>query len=189
MGFSERLKNIRREKNLSQEQLAELLNVSRQAVSKWEQDNGYPETEKLIQLAQKLDISLDELLLDKKRQEQPLPVANASVNSEERKIIIRSVIDSNYNGATMSSFYKFTISPNMFATKKQPKCLLCGVDKNNFWGDNLVSLGWYAAREDAQREISEIYTAMQNGETAYELKYYAKVKEKAFGIELIEKNN
>jgi transcriptional regulator with XRE-family HTH domain len=152
----------------------------RQAVSKWEQDNGYPETEKLIQLAQKLDISLDELLLDKKKQEQPLPVVNALVNSGERKIVFRSVIDSNYNGATMSSFYKFTISPNLFATKKQPKCLLCGVDKkNNFWGDNLVSLAWYATRDGAQREISEIYTAMLNGEVAYELKYYAKVKEKA----------
>jgi transcriptional regulator with XRE-family HTH domain len=186
MGFSEKLRNLRREKNLSQEQLAELLNVSRQAVSKWEQDNGYPETEKLIQLAQKLEISLDELLLDKQPESANTTESQNPAFFGERKIVVRSAIESNYNGATMSSFYKFTISPNMFATKKQPKCLLCGVDKNNFWGDNLVSLGWYVTREDAQREISEIYTAMQNGEVAYELKYNANVKETAFGVKLAD---
>ena len=48
MGFSENLQILRKMKNMSQEQLAERLDVSRQAVSKWESGNGYPETEKLI---------------------------------------------------------------------------------------------------------------------------------------------
>ena len=48
MGFSENLQNLRKIKNMSQEQLAEKLDVSRQAVSKWESGNGYPETEKII---------------------------------------------------------------------------------------------------------------------------------------------
>ena len=65
MSFAENLKMMRKEKYLSQEQLAEIMGVSRQAVSKWEQGAGYPETEKLIDLAQKLDVSLDMLLLDK----------------------------------------------------------------------------------------------------------------------------
>lgn len=56
---------MRKEKYLSQEQLAEIMGVSGQAVSKWEQGSGYPETEKLIDLAKKLDVSLDMLLLDK----------------------------------------------------------------------------------------------------------------------------
>ena len=43
MSFAENLKQIRKEKNISQEKLAELLGVSRQAVSKWEQGIGYPE--------------------------------------------------------------------------------------------------------------------------------------------------
>ncbi len=46
MSFADNLKMIRKERNITQEQLAELLNVSRQAVSKWESGNGYPETEK-----------------------------------------------------------------------------------------------------------------------------------------------
>lgn len=65
MSFAENLKMMRKEKYLSQEQLAEIMGVSRQAVSKWEQGAGYPETEKLISLAKKLDVSLDMLLLDK----------------------------------------------------------------------------------------------------------------------------
>lgn len=65
MSFAENLKILRKEKYLSQEQLAEIMDVSRQAVSKWEQGSGYPETEKLIELAKKLDVSLDVLLLDK----------------------------------------------------------------------------------------------------------------------------
>ena len=62
MSFSENLKQIRKEHHLSQEELAELLDVSRQAVSKWEQDQGYPEVEKLLLLSKKLNISLDTLM-------------------------------------------------------------------------------------------------------------------------------
>lgn len=43
MTFGERLYRLRSEKNLSQEQLAELLDVSRQSISKWENDKAYPE--------------------------------------------------------------------------------------------------------------------------------------------------
>mgnify|MGYP003299925558 CR=1 FL=1 len=56
MSFSENLKQIRKEHHLSQEELAELLDVSRQAVSKWEQGQGYPEVEKLLLISKKLNI-------------------------------------------------------------------------------------------------------------------------------------
>ena len=62
MSFAENLKQIRKERNLSQEDLAELLDVSRQAVSKWEQGEGYPEAEKLLLLSKQLNISLDSLM-------------------------------------------------------------------------------------------------------------------------------
>ena len=62
MSFSDNLKTIRKEKNLSQEELAELLGVSRQAVSKWESGDGYPEVEKLLMIAGKLNVSLDNLM-------------------------------------------------------------------------------------------------------------------------------
>lgn len=59
MSFAENLKQSRNEKQLTQEKLAELLKVTRQTVSKWEQGVGYPETEKLIKLAKVLNTSLD----------------------------------------------------------------------------------------------------------------------------------
>ena len=62
MSFSDNLKTIRKEKNLSQEELAELLGVSRQAVSKWKSGDGYPEVEKLLMIAGKLNVSLDNLM-------------------------------------------------------------------------------------------------------------------------------
>jgi len=65
MRFNEKLKNLRKGKNITQEKLAESLNVSRQAVSKWESGDVMPEIDKIVELAKMYDISLDYLLTDK----------------------------------------------------------------------------------------------------------------------------
>lgn len=65
MSLSENLQNLRKIHNISQEDLAEKLNVSRQAVSKWENGNGYPETEKIITICEIFDCSMDELVKGK----------------------------------------------------------------------------------------------------------------------------
>lgn len=65
MSLSENLQNLRKNKNMSQEELAEKLDVSRQAVSKWESGNGYPETEKIISICEIFDCSMDELVKGK----------------------------------------------------------------------------------------------------------------------------
>lgn len=65
MEFSENLQTLRKMKNMSQEQLAEKLDVSRQAVSKWESGSGYPETEKLIAICEIFNCSIDEILKGK----------------------------------------------------------------------------------------------------------------------------
>lgn len=64
MKFSEKLAKLRKGQNLSQEQLAEKLNVSRQSVSKWESGSSYPEMEKIIQLCKILNCSLDAIIDD-----------------------------------------------------------------------------------------------------------------------------
>lgn len=65
MNFGENLQNLRKLKNYSQEDLADKLQVSRQAVSKWESGTGYPETEKLISICELFDCSMDELVKGK----------------------------------------------------------------------------------------------------------------------------
>ena len=65
MGFSENFRTAREKKNITQEQLAELLQLPPERVVEWERDGVYPEMEELIRLAKILDTSLDSLLLDK----------------------------------------------------------------------------------------------------------------------------
>lgn len=60
--FSENLKKIRKDNNLSQEQLADELGVSRQAISKWESAVAYPEMDKIITLCEKFNLNIDDLL-------------------------------------------------------------------------------------------------------------------------------
>lgn len=62
MTLGQRIQRGRKEAGLSQEELAEQLGVSRQAVSRWENDNGYPEMEKIIRLSQIYQVSLDYLV-------------------------------------------------------------------------------------------------------------------------------
>ena len=64
MSLGEKLAKLRRENNYTQEQLAEVLNVSRQSISKWESDLVYPETDKIIKISNLFNCSLDYLLKD-----------------------------------------------------------------------------------------------------------------------------
>lgn len=62
MTTGEKLQKLRKENNYTQEELAEIMNVSRQSISKWESDIAFPETEKLIALSKLYHCSIDYLL-------------------------------------------------------------------------------------------------------------------------------
>lgn len=62
MTTGEKLAALRKKKGITQEQLAEILQVSRQSVSRWEMDAAFPETEKLVKLGKLLGCSIDFLL-------------------------------------------------------------------------------------------------------------------------------
>ena len=64
MTLGEKLSKLRKENNYIQEQLADVLGVSRQAISKWESNITYPETDKLIRMSELFNCSLDYLLKD-----------------------------------------------------------------------------------------------------------------------------
>lgn len=71
MTFAERLKSIRKQAGMSQEQLAEKLGVSRQAVTKWETDAGIPDIENIMAISALFDISIDELLSNERGAKKP----------------------------------------------------------------------------------------------------------------------
>lgn len=72
MNLGDKLKSLRKEKNISQEKLAQYLNVSFQAVSKWENSNTYPDISLLPDIARFFGITIDELLQAEKIDEKKL---------------------------------------------------------------------------------------------------------------------
>lgn len=71
MTFAEKLKSLRKQMGMSQEQLAEKLGVSRQAVTKWETNAGIPDIENIIAISKLFEISIDVLLSDERGAKKP----------------------------------------------------------------------------------------------------------------------
>lgn len=91
MEFNEKLQQLRKQRNLTQEQLAQQLYVSRTAVSKWESGKGYPNIESLKSISKLFSISIDELLSG----EELINIAETENSSNMDKIynILGAVLD------------------------------------------------------------------------------------------------
>ena len=74
MTLGQKIQRLRKEKRLTQEQLAERLHISRQAVSRWELDEVLPDTQNLLPLKEALGVSLD-ILLDPAQELEPSPAS------------------------------------------------------------------------------------------------------------------
>ena len=82
MTFGEKLQGLRQKAGMSQDALAEKLNVSRQAVSRWERDETMPETDKVVALADLFDVTTDYLLrqqVEDKTEEKAEQIGRAHV--------------------------------------------------------------------------------------------------------------
>lgn len=86
MSFAERLKITRKQKGYSQEQLAEMLDVSRQSVTKWETGLSYPEIRTLLELSSILEKDLDWLLYDEKPERGKYDHYRYSLSTKEYEI-------------------------------------------------------------------------------------------------------
>jgi transcriptional regulator with XRE-family HTH domain len=93
MNIGERITTLRKEKDISQTELAKRLNVSRQAVSKWEQGTSTPDTERLIQLAEILDTEV-EYLATGVHPEPGSVVLNVveTVERVQEKVVVKEVV-------------------------------------------------------------------------------------------------
>lgn len=85
MNLGERIYRLRTQNNLSQGDLADALDVSRQSISKWETGGSVPELDKLIKLSQLFGVTLDELVLDKQPEAAPPPPPEPQVIYVERQ--------------------------------------------------------------------------------------------------------
>ena len=91
MSIGERITELRTQQNISQVQLAKMLDISRQAVSKWENDLTAPDTIKLIQLADLLDTDVEYLATGRKTYGRRPPVVIETTQTIE-KIVEKPVI-------------------------------------------------------------------------------------------------
>lgn len=91
MNTGDKIAKLRKANNLTQEQLADLLTVSRQAVSKWESDGAYPETDKLIHLARIFHCSIDYLLNTEQTEPKPEVIVEKAFQAEPSQKKVQSI--------------------------------------------------------------------------------------------------
>ena len=175
MNFAENLKQLRKDKQLSQEELAEILDVSRQAISKWEQGIGYPEVEKLLLLSNELSVSLDSLMGTKFEQN-----ANTQKQNVSGIITITSPIEH-----VIVTCHKVISSQKMSNGTLSPQyALFAKSEGKGFYGEDTTFLGWYASEEDISKEIMDIHDAIVNGISMYTLKYNVRTKKRLLGMKI-----
>lgn len=80
MDFSDKLKKLRKDNKLSQEDLAQKLNVSRQAISKWELGT-IPDIDNLVRISKYFDVSLDFLVSQDQSETKEIPIGNTPLNN------------------------------------------------------------------------------------------------------------
>lgn len=90
--LGKRIATLRKEKNLKQDDLAQKLNISPQAISKWENDLTCPDISILPELSSILGVSIDELLTGKK--EETVKIVPAEERKEMSKMMLKIVVDS-----------------------------------------------------------------------------------------------
>ena len=118
MNLSDNLKKIRKDNNLSQEQLADKLGVSRQSVSKWESGQAYPEMDKVLQICKMFNLNIDELL------NQNIKEVN---DNKQTKININKYIDDflDYVTKTIDMFSSMRFKEKVKCIFEQ--CIIAGI--------------------------------------------------------------
>ena len=93
MSLGERIVNLRKAKGISQVQLAKMLDVTRQAVSKWENDQSAPDTVKLIQLADALETEVAYLATGVKQVYESPPIVVNMVEKVDQVKVVEKVVE------------------------------------------------------------------------------------------------
>lgn len=100
--LGKRIAALRREKELKQDELAEKLGVSAQAVSKWENDQTCPDISLLPLLAKTLGVSVDELLSGKQESAPAVQIVPADERKDIKNMMLRMVVKSHNNNVRIN---------------------------------------------------------------------------------------
>ena len=92
MNLGEKLFELRKEKNLSQEEVADKLNVTRQTISKWETNQSTPDFDKIMPICELFGISTEELLTGNKKEEKQEEEQNQVIEEEKEKVLSKNEV-------------------------------------------------------------------------------------------------
>ncbi len=99
MGLGEKIYKLRTEKKLSQGDLADALEVSRQSISKWETNSSVPELDKLVKLSEIFDLSLDELVTGKEKEKPKEETVTSAPQVEPQIIYVEKPVKPSFTAA------------------------------------------------------------------------------------------
>ena len=111
MSVSKQLIHLRNVKGISQEELASLMNVTRQAVSKWETDQALPDSEKIIRLSEIFGVTTDYLLKGKETDPMDIYSQHDSKAGTEMSAEVSEILD---NVHQMSKTKRYLIGAGLF---------------------------------------------------------------------------
>ena len=131
MEFNEKLQELRKNKGLTQEELAEILYVSRTAISKWESGRGYPNIDSLKEISRFFEVSIDDLLSGEKL---------LSIAEKENKSNIRNICDFLFGIVDLFSFilvvlplYPNTIDGFVYSVNLLNYTQISSINLNFYW--------------------------------------------------------
>ena len=129
--LSEKIRELRRKGGLSQEELAEKLNVSRQAVSKWETGAAVPTTETLVQLADFFEVSLDFLLRDNAVSQKRPPARRwlgiSLIAAAVFAVLLMTILQLTGNGRSAAQSSAVTLDGNGIIIALSVLCAVSGI--------------------------------------------------------------
>ncbi|MBQ8414093.1 MAG: helix-turn-helix transcriptional regulator [Clostridia bacterium] len=140
-----RLYELRKKHNLSQEELAEKLGVSRQAVSKWERSEASPDTDNLIALAKIYGLSLDELIYGERSSENEEAKVDGENKSEKK-----DESDNEYTGTEADGDSIFTVEEGGNRVTVNPSCILVEDEDGE-----TVKIGLSGIRIESKKSLSD----------------------------------
>ncbi|UVJ58127.1 helix-turn-helix transcriptional regulator [Trueperella pyogenes] len=183
--FARHLKAARKKRDITQEHLADLLGVSRQAVSKWENGDGYPEVEKLILLSRELRVSLDSLFAlhvasgtDEAEANESTAEASVPTSPPYVRLIQPSerIAISSYDGEKLCLCYDVRATRSIGSG--EIKYVLLAITEKGFWSRKEEIIGWYTDLDAVKKEIKAVHAAIAAGETRYQLQFFTPVEVK-----------
>ena len=169
MNIGQNILFYRKKLQLSQEQLAEQIDVTRQTISNWELEESFPDVKQMVKLTEVFGISLDTLVNYEVKESY----------DSNKEITIVSKIEN-----VIAKCNKIQASQTFKGGKNSPKyALFAGNNNNDIFSTNIF-LGWYRTKKDINDEIEGIVQAMTLKENIYELKYNVEVDKKLLGMYL-----